>query len=459
MTTHFCLRLAGCFACARRAQIGELEDLEKPRAGRATGGKEAESEIREKDETIERLRRRLDEAESALSDAAASKGGVADDPSGDQRQEQLDAIREKDDAILRLQRKLADTEFELAEVTELKNAEIDVLRKQLVRAEHLRGGRDSSASLAEDHARREEGWRKERDGLREEIRRLNVEVSELREKANEGRRGSGGTLGDDDEEELSIRYNGTSGAGAIAPSSSDDPDGSDVASLQSIIAMMRQTIDQANTEKDLLEKRLSEEQERSQMELRAFARTLEGVDDLRKSAEAMSREIRRIKVRGYRPTRSDLLSSGGSGAGALDGVRNFGELTAAVEASESMEAALRLIEGQNDAMEERRRMGVVAAATAAAAGPNLNGGGVGGGATPSAPRRRGLGMGGLSPIADDREGGFLSFWNASRRDDDDDEEEDGVDGGVAKAKKDEKKKKSKRKSRKRDEGSVLTSFF
>ena len=40
--------------------------------------------------------------------------------------------------IRQLQQKLTSTESELAEVTELKNAEIDVLQKQLNRAEHIR---------------------------------------------------------------------------------------------------------------------------------------------------------------------------------------------------------------------------------------------------------------------------------------------------------------------------------
>ena len=80
------------------------------------------------------------------------------------------------------------------------------------------------------------------------------------------------------------------------------------------------------------------------MELHAFARTLEGVDDLRKLAEVMGREIRRIKVRGYRPTRSDLLGGGG-GISMMNnadggGLRNFGKLTAAVEASNNMEEAM-----------------------------------------------------------------------------------------------------------------------
>lgn len=206
--------------------------------------------------------------------------------------------------------------------------------------------------------------------------------------------------------------------------------------------MMRQTIDQSNKEKEELEQRLAEEQERSQNELKAFAKTLEGVDDLRKSAETMSREIRRIKVKGYRPTRSDLMGGGGD----LNGVRNFGELTAAVEASESMEDAIRLIEGQNDAMEERRRMGVVAASQ------SFGGGGSGAPAAPIA-RKGSSGLRAISEDEDDKEGGFLSFWNGAGRTNDDEEDDDDV---IAKR---EKKKKSKRKKKRDDEGSVFTSFF
>ena len=165
-----------------------------------------------------------------------------------------------------------------------------------------------------------------------------------------------------------------------------------------------------------------------------FGKTLQGVDDLRHSAEAMSREIRRIKVKGYRPTRSDLFC----GAGTLEGACNFGELTAAVEASENMEDAIRLIESQNDAMEERRRMGVMANNAATTASSTT---------TKYYDCRRG----GLNPITDDREGGFLSFWNSTNASDDKDDQE----------KMTEKKKKNKRKPRKRGNGggSVLTSFF
>ncbi|KAL9188853.1 hypothetical protein ACHAXT_011343 [Thalassiosira profunda] len=323
---------------------------------------------------------------------------------------------DKNAAILHLKQKQKETDRELAEVTELKNAEIALLRKQLDRAEHRRTGQEVEPG-------KEKGWEDERSGLREEIRRLNKEVSALR-----GKGGNRESYRDEDQEDaaLTSRYVPTSNGGSSA---ARELDGTDVASLQSIIAMMRQTIDQSNREKELLEQQLSEEQERSQMELRAFAKTLEGVDDLRQSAEAMSREIRRIKVKGYRPTRSDLLG----GSGSLEGVRNFGELTAAVEASESMEDAIRMIESQNDAMEERRRMGVVASQAAASE-------------TPAKKKERRYRGGGLGPIPDDSDGGgFLSFWNGEGRDE----------------KKDERKKKSKRKSKKRGDGdgSVLTSFF
>ena len=339
---------------------------------------------------------------------------------------------EKDAIILELNQKLSMAEGELVEVTELKNAEIDLLRKQLNRVEqqqqqqHHHHYRKNSKEDDPQDANVEGQWKKEREELREEIRRLNFEVSlQMSNRL------------DQEEEDDNARYSGNSNS--TSPNNMDD---SDVASLQSIIGMMRQTIDQSNKEKEELEQRLAEEQERSQMELKAFAKTLEGVDDLRKSAETMSREIRRIKVKGYRPTRSDLM--GVSGFGDLDGVRNFGELTAAVAASESMEDAIRLIEGQNDAMEERRRMGVVAASHGSATYT----------AAPAALTRKGSsGLRAISEDEDDDEykgGGFLSFWNSVGRSSSKDEDDDI---------KRERKKKSKRKKKRDEEGSVFTSFF
>ena len=373
-----------------------------------------------------------------------------------QLQQQMDTDKgnEEKEELLGLQKKVLEAKSELAEVTQLKNAEIELLRKQMNQEDQLRRNGQQDEEMR--NMERENSWNDERDGFREEIRRLNLEVSTLK---------GGSRKEDDDESVFTTVYlstiNGSSNDTANKSSDLVNIKGSssDVESLQSIITMMRQVIDQSHHERDVLEQRLAEEIERSQMELQAFAKTLEGVDDLRQSAESMSREIRRIKVKGYRPTRSDLLMTmGGGGGGAQAGilesggarVRNFGELTAAVEASESMESAIRLIESQNDSMEERRRAAVVVGAASLAAANAT-------GTTPAkAPisdtaistRTR------LSPIRDDEEegGGFLSFWSSRREAvdiiDDDDE-----------AKK--KKKRSKRYSKRRDGGggSVLTSFF
>mmetsp|Transcript_20384 Transcript_20384/g.40653 ORF Transcript_20384/g.40653 Transcript_20384/m.40653 type:complete len:743 (-) Transcript_20384:46-2274(-) len=353
---------------------------------------------------------------------------------------------EKDAAISALNKKVSQIEDELTEVTELKNAEIDVLRKQLNRVEQQQHNRNNSNNnnnnspqdATANVEQQQQQWNKEREELREEIRRLNLEVS--RQMSNRL---------DQEEEDDNARYNGTSSSSSTSLfiTSPKNLDNSDISSLQSIIGMMRQTIDQSTKEKEELEQRLAEEQERSQNELKAFAKTLEGVDDLRKSAETMSREIRRIKVKGYRPTRSDLMGGGGD----LNGVRNFGELTAAVEASENMEDAIRLIEGQNDALEERRRMGVVAASQ------SLGGGATNTAAAPAPQARKGsIGLRAISEDDND-EGGFLSFWNgAGRTNNDDEEEDDNENDEIAKR---EKKKKSKRKKKRDDEGSVFTSFF
>ncbi|KAL7529016.1 hypothetical protein ACHAXR_002746 [Thalassiosira sp. AJA248-18] len=391
--------------------IGDMEELEKIRTG------QKESKIDKSDKSSEKY---VVAIEQLL-------GLEGDDNIDIMINNNNNASSSKKDAatIQQLQQKVTETEAELAEVTELKNAEIDVLRKQLGRAEQLR------SATGQTTKGEKEDWNKEREGLREEMRRLNREISNLKE--NYRTRDSLNQEEEDDE--LTSRYKSPSNGGAAAQytttadytTASSSSSSDEVSSLQSIISMMRQTIDQSNREKDLLEQRLLEEQDRSQMELQAFAKTLEGVDDLRKSAEIMSREIRRIKVKGYRPTRSDLL---GSGAGTLDGVvRNFGELTAAVEASENMEEAIHLIESQNDAMEERRRMGVVVASST----------------KKDMESKLFRGGGGLFSLSEDQEGGFLSFWNVDTT----------TDG---QQKKEEKKKKSKRK-KKKDSGSVLSSFF
>jgi hypothetical protein len=300
--------------------------------------------------------------------------------------------------IVELQKQLVDAKNEVAEITLRKNAEIEELKTQLNNAyEQL----NSSSNM------RKEGSPHKNNAYNHD--------------ALEG----------DSKQHDDIH----------AASSSD------VSQLQSIITLMRQVIDTSHHEREVLEQRLQEEMERSQMELHAFAKTLEGVDDLRISAETMAREIRRIKVKGYRPTRSDLLLCVGE-SGEVH-VRDYGELTAAVEASESMDHAIHLIEGMNNGMEERRRAAVAAyaansvvtiAESVAAANASIM-------ATANMPSTRPR----ISPLRDDDDdegGGFTSFWKsvAVTPNDDDDAEK--------------KKKKHKRKPKKRTGGgSVITSFF
>ena len=304
--------------------------------------------------------------------------------------------------IVGLQKQLVDAKNELAEITLRKNAEIEELKTQLNNAyEQL----NSSSNMRAE-------------GSPHKNNKYHQDTPE----------------GDDTKQQ---NYDDIHAASS-----------SDVSQLQSIIMMMRQVIDNSHHEREVLEQRLQEEMERSQMELHAFAKTLEGVDDLRISAETMAREIRRIKVKGYRPTRSDLLSSVGVGENGDVHIRDYGELTAAVEASESMDHAIHLIEGMNDGMEERRRAAVAAyaassvvtiAESVAAANASIM-------ATANIPSTRPR----ISPLRDDDDdegGGFTSFWKSVVVTPNDDDGE-------------KKKKKHKRKPKKRTGGgSVITSFF
>lgn len=329
-----------------------------------------------------------------------------------------------------LQHQLLEANNEVSKITQIMNAEIEALRKQLNSAEEVLRSNGKKVELIEQ----EKSWSEEREELVEVIHRLNLEVSTLKNYQYhrghlEGKRGK-----EDDNEILltSIRSNDS------------DASSSDVSQLQSIIAMMRQVIDTSNHEREVLEQRLQEEKERSQMDLQAFAKTLEGVDDLRISAECMAREIRRIQIKGYRPTLWRMGSGGGGGEYLRSGgvfVRNHGELTAAVEASESMEHAIQMIEGMNDAMEERRRA-KVAASAAVSMSASVVAANAATAATAKMPSTRQR-MGSVRDDDDEDGGEFMSFWNSVQD-----------DNGK------NKKKKSKRKPKKRDGGSsVVTSFF
>jgi hypothetical protein len=193
-------------------------------------------------------------------------------------------------------------------------------------------------------------WNLERNSLRQEVQRLNLENSWYRngreaeislEKYEEDeeeeelmryelpRRESSGRLDfilgvsameeikcsssvdvNDNAETIEQSPSKTTAAADLTQETSTNPD---ITALQSIISTLRTALQSTTAEKEALSLRLDEEQSRSAAELKAFAKTLEGVDDLRKSAERMGREIRRIKVKGYRPTGSVLISDGNNG--------------------------------------------------------------------------------------------------------------------------------------------------
>jgi hypothetical protein len=349
----------------------------------------------------------------------------------DQEDQLESSLMAKENADLRsdvskLQEQCNHLVFQLGQQKEIDNEEIVGLQKQLV---------DAKNEVAEITLRKNA-----------EIEELKTQLNNAYEQLN-----SSSNMRAEGSPHKSNKYHHDTPAGDTKQQNDDDihaASSSDVSQLQSIITMMRQVIDNSHHEREVLEQRLQEEMERSQMELHAFAKTLEGVDDLRISAETMAREIRRIKVKGYRPTRSDLLSSVGVGENGDVHIRDYGELTAAVEASESMDHAIHLIEGMNDGMEERRRAAVAAyaassvvtiAESVAAANASIM-------ATANIPSTRPR----ISPLRDDDDdegGGFTSFWKSVAVTPYDDDAE-------------KKKKKHKRKPKKRTGGgSVITSFF
>jgi hypothetical protein len=305
-------------------------------------------------------------------------------------------------------------------------------------------------------------WNKERSSLRDEVRRLNLENSRFK-RYLEALTSKDKTTEEDEDDEWTKRYNVSScqsreraesmaGTDNIIHSNSLDSNGdalnqhpppklstgydsADISCLQSIISTLRDTIHQTSSENETLRQKLNEEQQRSQQELQSFANTLSGVDDLRKSAERMSRELRRIKIKGHKPTRSDLLRSSDR-MSSYD--LEFGE---ADEASKEMEDAIRLIECQNDALNQRwsasprGEQDEIKVFTAT---------------SQYLPKRSSLssrGSDGLTKVDEENahDDGFMSYWHHRE----DDEE-----------KKKEKKAKEKRKKKKASSGgSVFTSFF
>ena len=309
------------------------------------------------------------------------------------------------------------------------------------------------------------------------MRRLNLENSRYRSNLEAASSHDQSKEDDDEEEEWTKRYNVSTcqskdraesmaefddlinthslnsnehtNTTTTAPSSNETPseyDSSDLSCLQSIISTLRQTIHQLTTEKESLQQRLNEEQSRSREELQAFAKTLEGVDDLRNSAERMNRELRRIKVKGYKPTRSELIRSSDNGSSSTSASTFMNmELNAADEASKEMEEAIRLIECQNDALNQRW-----------SASPSQEDIKVFS-AVGYVPKRASISSSGgdsstnnhlmkIEENDDVDDDGFMCYW---RREDDE----------VSEKKKEKKAKEKRKKKKASSNGSVFTSFF
>ncbi|KAL7464926.1 hypothetical protein ACHAXS_005258 [Conticribra weissflogii] len=219
----------------------------------------------------------------------------------------------------------------------------------------------------------------------------------------------------------------------------------DTDSLLTIIAMLRATVDQSTHEKEVLEQRLIEEQERAQQEIRSFAATLEGVEDLRRSAEVMSRELRKIKVKGYKPRGSDFLTG-----------RSYEDLTAVDEADKDMVNALRAVERHGLCGEASDSRGVVSSGRAS----SLLTSETGSDCDEKKPRFS-VFQTLKSAIADNLVSESLDIESRTEKkgvvEEYDDYEDDECDEGPLSEEK-KKKKKSKKKKNKTDR-SVLTSFF
>ena len=299
-------------------------------------------------------------------------------------------------------------------------------------------------------------WNRERTSLREEVRRLNMENSQYRSKF-EAVSNPNPSLEDDEEEEWTKRYNlstcqskdraktmaefddllqsHSQQSNEISYQQEFQYDSSDLSCLQSILQTLRQTIHDLTTENSSLQQRLKEEQTKSHHDLLSFAKTLEGVEDLRSAAERMSRELRRIKMRGCKPTRSELIPSSSD----RDSFRN-GDFNDAENVSTEMEEAIRLIEGQNDALKERW-----------SSSPNCEDIKV---FRSSIPKRASLSSTDGDSISnhikvlnkDENDDGFMSYWHH------DDEE-------VMEKKKEKKAKEKRKKKKASSNASVFSSFF
>uniref|UniRef100_A0A7S2MA75 Uncharacterized protein n=1 Tax=Helicotheca tamesis TaxID=374047 RepID=A0A7S2MA75_9STRA len=223
------------------------------------------------------------------------------------------------DEILTLQDEVSRLNDELAKAREMAKAFDPNDPKVLVsRYEELT--KLSNAVLEKD---------KEIDDLKEEINILNDELDET---ADERSRVSG----------IPIGSTITTGSDNKLIKQKDDAIKSrddEIKALQEINELLRQEMEVTRKDSDEAKRKLREEAQRSAMELEAFSETLRGVDELRKAAESMSRELNKSKSR---------RNGGGSDDVSVRSEGAWAATSAMQEASRLLDASLSRTEPQPD---------------------------------------------------------------------------------------------------------------
>jgi len=133
----------------------------------------------------------------------------------------------------------------------------------------------------------------------EEIRDLRRETAILRDQLDsttislltESQSQMYGKAPDDDERSVMSKFFGR-GPHRTSPGTENR----DVVQLKSINESLQSELEEVKDERDELESTLNAEREKAEMELASFAEALQGVDELRRAAEQMSREITRLKT-------------------------------------------------------------------------------------------------------------------------------------------------------------------
>lgn len=249
---------AAAAALAERSASRELPRSPDAATNGGVASEAAAEEILILQDEVERLNRELTEARMSKNDNAGTNLDDAETPDG--------LIRRYDEL-----RRLAESGME-------KDLEIEQLKNEVV-------------GLKEELDAVENGtvYQEEIDDLKNEIEDLREELDARPPLFDKDR----GMPTSQFRQSLSMRFLGR----GMEHDDGNNGGSADehIQSLKNINEMLRKQVEQTRRECNDLKAKLREEAERSAKELEAFAETLRGVDELRKAAEAMSRELQQNK--------------------------------------------------------------------------------------------------------------------------------------------------------------------